>query len=208
MSLIKGLLWLVIVAVTLTIIGRIFFFEVAQTESFSMIPSIMPGDTVMVFTRGVLGPGEVALCKDPENPDQMVVGRIMGVPGSTFALDNNAPIINGMRIHHAFDLPPLLYEDKTGGETFEYTIDVATEKVAGHVYNVALMDRAGDKSFKETEIESGFFLIGDNRNKAWDSRHFGEIPIEDCIGTPIMVIWPGPDSGDFKFKNRFLEWIH
>jgi hypothetical protein len=70
------------------------------------------------------------------------------------------------------------------------------------------MDRAGDKDFSEFEVESGFFIVSDNRNMARDSRHFGEVPIEDCIGTPFIVIWPGPDSGDFKFKNRLLEWIH
>ena len=204
----KGLFWIVVFAVLLAVIGRIFFFEIAQTGSASMIPNIVPGDVFLVFTPGKLGPGESAVCKDPENPGQMVVGRILGVPGSTFAMTNNLLYINREKINHQFDLPPIMYEEFAGDEVFEYTVDVASEKVAGHVYNVALMDRAGDKDFRTTEVETGFFIVGDNRNKARDSRHFGEIPIGDCIGTPFIVVWPGPDSGDFKFKNRFMQWIH
>lgn len=207
-SLIKGLFWIIVFAVLLAVLGRIFLFEIARTNSFSMIPNLIPGDTFLVFTPGKLGPGEVAMCKDPENPGQMVVGRILGVPGSTFTLEKNVPIINKDRIRHDFAGKPIVYEDAIDDEPTEYTVDVASEKVAGRVYKVALMRRAGDLNFRETEIESGFFLVGDNRNRARDSRDFGEIPIENCVGTPFLIIWPGPDSGDFKFKDRFLEWIH
>ena len=208
MSLIKGLFWLTVFILFLGILGRIFLFDIAQINTYAMVPNIMPGDTFLVLTRGKLGPGEVAMCKDPENPEQMVVGRIVGVPGSTFAMRDNQLVLNDKQVDRSFDSPKLLYEDNTGGEQTEHTISVALEKVSGHVYHVALMDRAGDKSYAKTEVESGFFLVGDNRNRARDSREFGEIPIGDCIGTPFMVVWPGPDSGDFRFKLRFLQWIH
>lgn len=208
MPLIKSLFWLIIFAVVLGILGRIFLFEIAQINTYDMVPNIMPGDTFLVLTRGKLGPGEVAMCKDPDNPDLMIVARIMGVPGSTFAMENNQLIINGKHIDHSFDGPNLLYEDNTGGEHTEQFISVALEKVAGRVYHVAIMNRAGDNSFDETEVESGFFLVGDNRNRSRDSRNFGEIPINDCIGSPFLIVWPGSDSGDFRFKLRFFEWIH
>lgn len=206
-KLIKGLFGLTVFLAVLLIIGRIFFFEIARTDSYSMVPNILAGDTFLVFTRGTLGPGEVAMCKDPENPGMMVVGRILGVPGSTFALRNNMLVINNDTIQRNFEGPELLYEDNTGGENTEFTVASAVEKVGGHVYNVALMSRAGYKNFSKKEVENGFFVVGDNRNRARDSRDFGEIPIEDCIGTPFLIIWPGPDSGDFKFKNRLFQWI-
>lgn len=207
LTLLKGIFWIVVLLALILIIGRIFFFEIARTDSYSMVPNISAGDTFLVFTRGKLGPGEIAMCKDPENPGMMVLGRIMGVPGSTFAIYQNQLNINGAEIQKQYDGPELLYVDNTGGEHAEFIVKSAIEKVAGHVYNVALMSRAGPQSFDKTEVEKGFFLLGDNRNRARDSRDFGEIPIADCVGTPFLIAWPGPDSGDFKFKNRFLNLV-
>ncbi len=207
LTVIKGLFWLVVFLALILIIGRIFFFEIARTDSYNMVPNLLAGDTFLVATRGTLGPGEIAMCKDPENPGMMVLGRIMGVPGSTFSMHDNQISVNGAAIQKQYDGPELLYEDNTGGENAEFIISSAEEKVAGHVYNVAIMSRAGPKSFAKTEVETGFFLLGDNRNRSRDSRDFGEIPIEDCVGSPFLIVWPGPDSGDFKFKNRFLDLV-
>lgn len=205
LTFIKGIFWIVVFLALVLIIGRIFFFEIARTDSYSMVPNILAGDTFLVLTRGKLGPGEIAMCKDPENPEMMVLGRIMGVPGSTFAIAKNQLSLNGSAIQKQYDGPELLYEDNTGGEHAEFIIRTAVEKVAGHVYNLALMSRAGPQNFDKVEVEKGFFLLSDNRNRSRDSRDFGEIPIKDCVGTPFLIAWPGPDSGDFKFKNRFLD---
>ncbi len=208
MDFLKGLFKVSVIIATLFVIGRIFFFQVARTENYSMVPNLLSGDVFLVYTAGTLGPGEVAICKDPENPGAMVVGRIMGVPGSTFELKSNTLYLNSNKIERDSVTSGIMYVDNTSNENAEFEIVTATEKVSGHVYNVALMDRAGDKNFSKWEVDSGFFIIGDNRNRARDSRIFGEIPIEDCVGTPFMIIWPADDSGDFKFKNRFLQWIY
>jgi signal peptidase I len=206
-ALIKGLAWIVLFFVASALIGRIFFFEVATTHSYSMVPNLIAGDTFLVFNKGTLGPGDLAMCKDPENPGMMIVLRILGVPGSTFEMKNNVLVLNDAPIAHEQAGPELVYEDNTGGENEEFVVGTATEKAAGHVYEVAMMNRAGDKDFAKTEVEEGFFLVGDNRNRSRDSRDFGEIPIGDCVGNPFLIIRPGPNSGDFKFRNRFLSWV-
>ena len=203
----KGIFWILFFGAVITIIGRVFFFNIAKTNSYAMVPNLLPGDTFLVLTIGSLGPGDAALCRDPENPGSMIVSRIMGVPGSTFAIRNNNPLVNGRVLHHQVE-GEVMYEDNTGGEQTEFYIALATEKLAGTVFTVGFMDRAGDKNFDEYEVEEGFFLVGDNRNRTRDSRHFGEVAIEDCVGMPFLVIWPGPDSGDFQFMWRFLDWIH
>ena len=67
------------------------------------------------------------------------------------------------------------------------------------------MDRAGNKQFAKRKVETGFFLLGDNRNRARDSRHFGEVPIGDCIGKAVLILWPAEDNGDLKRNDRFLK---
>jgi signal peptidase I len=206
-TLLKLLFWTVVVLVLLAVLGRIFIFNVARTHSYAMVPNLVPGDLFLVYTRATLGPGDMALCRDPEHPGAVIVSRILGVPGSTISIRNNNPTINGQEIQHQFD-GNVIYEDNTAGEHSEFLITVGEEKVAGTLFSIALMERAGDKDFQHYAVEEGFFLVGDNRNRSRDSRHFGEVTIADCIGMPFLILWPGPDSGDFLFKNRILEWLH
>lgn len=207
-SLFKGLFWLAILVALVAVIGRMLFFEIVQTTSYSMVPNLFPGDTFLVFTRGLRGPGESVVCHDPENPGAMIVSRIVGVPGTEISMTNNQLQINGRQIFRSYAGKHVMYEDATGGEAQRFTLSFAEEKLAGHLYSVGFAQEVGSDDIRHYEVEEGFYLIGDNRNRARDSRTLGEIPIADCIGTPFIVIWPGPDSGDFKFKNRFLRWIH
>jgi signal peptidase I len=203
----KNIFGFIVFLVLLAVIGRIFFFEIAKTNSYSMVPNLVPGDLFVAYTRATLGPGDLALCRDPENPNTMIVSRIMGVPGSTISIQNNSPYINGKQIQHQFH-GTVIYEDNIAGEHSEFLVSIGEEKIGGTVFSIALMERSGDKNFDHYAVEEGFFLVGDNRNRSRDSRHFGEVPIKDCIGMPFLILWPGPDSGDFLFKNRILEWLH
>ena len=160
----------------------------------------------MVYTRGEIKPGEIAVCTNPTDAKTMIVARVMGVPGSTFEIRNNTVIASGKR-KDLEQLDDLVYEDRTSGERFEYTVRVARERFGGHRYRVGHMKRAGRKNFDAHEVRDGFFLVGDNRNRARDSRTFGEVPIESCIGKALLVIWPGEDNGDLKRSDRFFEWL-
>ncbi len=206
LKLLKGILKLLVFLTVLIIIGKIFFFDVARTNSYAMVPNLLPGDLFLVFKRARLGPGDMALCRDPENPGLMIVSRIIGVPGNTISITNNILIINGRRIQRQSEGNVMYVETK--GEKLEFLVSIAEEKVGGTVYSLAFMDRAGDKNFDPVEVEEGFLLMGDNRNRSRDSRHFGEVPMKDCVGMPFLILRQGPDSGDFLFKNRFLEWLH
>jgi signal peptidase I len=33
------------------------------------------------------------------------------------------------------------------------------------------------------------FAMGDNRDDSLDSRYWGFVPVEDVIGTPLLVFW-------------------
>jgi len=201
----KGILWFAMFMVIIAVIGRIFLFDIVQTHSFSMVPNLLPGDTFLVWRDSVLGEGDIAVCTDPEEPSQKVVLRVIGVPGSTISVTRNIIELNKFRIDHIFPGPPVMYEDHTNEEDAESHISIAEEYLGGHKYSIALMENGDPGDHEKTEVEEGFFLLGDNRNRARDSRNFGEVPIEDCTGRVFMMAWPGPDSGDFKLINRIIE---
>ncbi len=202
-SFLKKLFGFAIFLVIVLIIGRLFFFEVAVTKSFSMVPNLISGDVFIVYKRILLGPGDIAVCRHPNNPESNVVLRIVGVPGSTVAIRNNHVFLNDNMVDRTHE-GTLLYEDNTAEEPLEYIVDIAHAFVGGHAYDLAFMDRAGDKNFRKYEVTDGFFLLGDNRNMTRDSRHFGEVNMDTCIGKAVFLIWPAEDNGDLKWHDRFM----
>lgn len=207
MKFLKGLFVFVVVVVFAAVIARIFLVELVQTNSYSMVPTLVAGDLFVVRTVGKLGLGDVAVCKNPEDESNMVVLRILGLPGQTVAGWRNHIKLDGEVVQHEL-IDPIVYEDDTSGERLKYVVRVGQEYVGGQLYEVALMDKGSRKDFRELTVPSdSFFLMGDNRNMARDSRHFGPVPIDSCIGEAVFLLWPGDDSGDLQFADRVIEWI-
>ena len=198
----KLLLFLVVVL----IIGRIFLFEVAVTRSYDMVPNLIAGDVFLVSKHSPLGQGDIAVCRHPDNPKTNVVLRILGVPNSTIAIRNDHVFFNDVMVDRTFE-GTLLYENRTAAETVEYFVDIARSRAGGHTYSLAFMDRAGNKNYAKHSVENGFLLLGDNRNTARDSRHFGEVDAELCIGKAVLLIWPADDNGDLKRDDRLFTLL-
>ncbi|HUT78154.1 MAG TPA: signal peptidase I [Polyangia bacterium] len=206
-KLLKGLFALLMVVVFLAVVGRIFVFQLGYTESYSMVPNLLAGDTFVVRTVGKLGLGDIAVCEDPEQAGSMVVLRVLGLPGQVVKFKHNHVIIDGEMVQREI-IDPLLYIDETSAEQLTYAVRIGSEYVGGQQFDVALMDRAGGQQQREFTVpEEHFYLVGDNRNLARDSRNFGPAPIESCIGEAVFLLWPGKDSGDFTFKSRVFSWL-
>jgi len=206
-KLLKGVFVLLVILAALALVGRIFVFQLGRTQSYSMVPNLVAGDLFAVLTVGRTDLGEIAVCEDPERPGMMVVLRVMGIPGQTVSFRRNGIRIDGRPVHHEYS-DPLLYVDRTSGEELSYAVHVAREHVGGRRFEVALMDRAGGRDHDAVTVPDGhFFLVGDNRNMARDSRHFGPVPIGSCVGRAAFLIWPGDDSGDLTFRDRMLSWL-
>jgi len=120
----------------------------------------------------------------------------------------NHLVLDGEQVDREM-VDPIIYVDRTSDEEMEYAVRIGEEYVGGQLYKVAMMDRAGGKSFYSMEVPDGhFFLMGDNRNLARDSREFDVVPIESCVGQATFLLWPAEDSGDLKRDVRAFEWIH
>jgi signal peptidase I len=206
-KLLKGLFILLMILVFLAVVGRIFVFQLGYTESYSMVPNLLAGDTFAIRTVGMLGMGDIAVCADPEQDGSMVVLRVMGLPGQVVKFKQNHIILDGEMVQRDM-IDPLVYVDGTSGEQLTYAVRIGSEYVGGQLFDVALMDRAEGQAQRELTVpEEHFYLVGDNRNMARDSRHFGPVPIASCIGEAVFLFWPGADSGDLTFKARVFSWL-
>ena len=191
----------------MAVICRVFFFELVQTNSYSMIPNLVSGDLFLMRPGALLGAGDVAVCEDPEDPDSLVVLRVVGLPGEEISFWKNHIRIDGDVVQHSIE-DPLLYVDNTAEEEFEYVVRIAVENFGGQVYTVALMDKGSGKGGGKTVVPNDhFYLVADNRNMGRDSRNFGPVPIDSCVGKAVLVLWPGEESGDLTRFSRFAEFL-
>ena len=51
-----------------------------------------------------------------------------------------------------------------------------------------------DTQFGPIKVPSHYlFVLGDNPNKSYDSREWGFLPLEDVVGSAMMIYWSLPD---------------
>ncbi|MBN2344578.1 MAG: signal peptidase I [Deltaproteobacteria bacterium] len=206
-TLVKLVISVLVIIAVIAIVGRLFFFDIGKTENYSMIPNIIPGDIFLFRTVGLLGKGDIAVCRNPEDPSTLVVGRIIGVPGEKITLKGNHFLYDQRMVHHNYT-EPLIYFDTSTEEHMKYVVRAAEEKTGGVLYTVAFMDTSRGRNFHETIVpEHKFFLVGDNRNMAYDSRNFGFVPIDSCLGEAFFILWAAETNGDLKQSERSFSWI-
>lgn len=168
----------------------------------SMKPTILEGDRILVnkmaydirlpFTHISLyktsepARGDIIVF-DSEVAELKLVKRVIGVPGDTVELENNALRVNGVQ---------LSYEDV---ELTDLFID-QSEDLLGlkHLVRVAKVETLMS-SFPSVEVPSGYYLaLGDNRDNSSDSRVIGFVPRNEIVGKTNSVIM------SFNYDNYYI----
>jgi len=97
---------------------------------------------------------------DLTQPDY--VKRVIGLPGETVDVHDDAVWINGRK----------LQENYTLGRTEAPTRSQLTVQYGGLPYTIP---------------ENCYFVMGDNRENSLDSRFWGCVPRNDILGTPVII---------------------
>jgi signal peptidase I len=124
----------VTVAVLLSVLGlHLLPFEVVRVPTASMEPTLRAGDHVLLDRRAApVERGRLAVLPDVDDPDGLMVKRVVAVGGDTVAFEDGFLVVNGTR-------PPEPYAD--GGRVSGVYFAPVTVP-AGGVY--LLGDNRGD----------------------------------------------------------------
>ncbi|HEX9037773.1 MAG TPA: signal peptidase I [Ktedonobacterales bacterium] len=161
----------------------IVFLAVSVTQSFapadtSMQPALQPGEHVLVnkaayFMSGP-GRGEIALVANPQSPSDLLLRRIIGVPGDTVVVTATTVEVNGVALNES------VYTGIPGGQPESPVIG------------------------KWTLQSGQYFVLADNRfgigGAGSDSRYFGPVTRRNIVGRAEMVYWP---FKDFHWINTY-----
>jgi signal peptidase I len=150
-------------------------------RSASMLPTLRLGDDVWVeklssprrgdivtYERDISGAGR-----------QKFLARLVGLEGDLISVRGTHLVVDGT----------LVQRDRMSaaqGESVTYL-----EHLAGRSYTTLEAGEPVEAGSGPFRVPAGsFFVLGDNRNNANDSRFVGALPVRDLIGRVACVYWP------------------
>lgn len=170
----------------------------------SLAPSVEPGDWLLLWRLTPPSYGDLVLCPDPAQRDEIVVGRIAAKAGDELLVRADGQLeVNGrrMRGERACERPLVVTEQPRTGEPVELRCDI---EVLGGVHHRRGRAASGTKSgqpFRTRVARDHFFLVSDNRKHPFDSRDYGSVPHESCSETVFFRLIGG--EGYFDAQSRF-----
>ncbi len=176
-SLLKDFLLVIVLPVIIALLLVKFVIISAVVPSESMQPTVNVGDRLFGFRLAYIfsSPkrGDVIIFEYPDDPKRLFIKRIIGLPGETIRIADNA-----------------VYITPKGGS--EYKLDEP------YLPKGILMETPQELKF--TIPADHYFVMGDNRNNSHDSRFWkNHFVSSDAIKAKAgLIFWPFSDFGFIK----------
>lgn len=161
----------IVVVLALLVMVYLFIMSPQEINGASMEPNFHNGE--FILTNKVLykfrAPkrGDVVIFKSPLNKEIDYIKRIIGLPGDTVELKENALWVNGTKLDEPYLAPDVIV---FGGSYLQEGSSIVVP-------------------------EGTYFMVGDNRPHSSDSREFGPVSEADFIGAAILRYWPFSQAG-------------
>ena len=181
----------IVIAIILALIIRTFIVQAFKIPSGSMEDTLAVGDHILVnkFIYGTKIPftdsrilkirdpkrGDVIVFEYPEDPSKDFIKRIVGTPGDVVQVRDKKVYINN--------------------QPYENPHEVHKEKEI-----IPQAQNPRDNTKLITVPPDAYFVMGDNRDRSYDSRFWGFVKDEKIKGLAFIKYWSWDKE---KFRVRF-----
>lgn len=190
-SLIREYAESIAIAVLLALVIRTYLVQAFKIPSGSMEDTLAIGDHLLVnkFIYGTKIPfvdkrvltirdprqGDVIVFEYPEDPSKDFIKRVIGTPGDVVEEKDKKVYVNGK----LYVNPHEIHKEK----------DLIPKEV-----------NPRDNFGPITVPPSSYFVMGDNRDRSYDSRFWGFVPMDKIKGLAFIKYWSWDSE---KFRPRF-----
>lgn len=183
---------------------RLFFVDFAVVGHNGMAPTMEAGDTIMVWRTTTFDIGDVAMCLNPQNPRDYVMGRVIAKQGMVVGVQRGQLVVEGTTPD--IDWGPVeTFTDTLTNETAPMNRGV--EKLLNVYHGIYRKQRGGFRVPDVTVGPGRIYLLGDNRTHVGqDSRYFGQVIPATCRGIVFMRLKP-PDESPNDLGHGWLDII-
>jgi signal peptidase I len=176
----KIISWSAVALLIALVAIKIFFIGYYRIPQNGMYPSLPAGSALFALKRPYASAADVkrgdivVFVRDEQGQRYNYIWRVVGLPGETVQVAGESLRINGQAVHRQHTRNAAgksLYREQIGELSYEVAFDSAPRH------------RSPDTSI--TVPADHFFVVGDNRFEARDSRYFGPIPFSSIIGKKL-----------------------
>jgi signal peptidase I len=126
--------------------------------------------------------GDVVVFVFPPDPTKDFIKRVIGVPGDTVQVKAGRLYLDGQEVadpHAHFEIPP---EDRLPSSERDY--------------------------FGPLKVPAGhYFMMGDNRDRSYDSRFWGLVGRDDVEGRAMFIYWSWDSDSTSMLAVRFRRFF-
>ena len=190
-----------LITILLALFGITFIVQAFKIPSQSMEPTLLVGDHLLVnkFIFGGTGAwyekflpyrpvrrGDIIVFKFPFDDHPHYVKRVIGLPDDRIRILNQQVFINGWQLAE-----PYVVHDPTQDDSFADNFPPATD----HFGRATLRPEWADQIMNYvhdgalTVPPDHYFVMGDNRDRSWDSRYWGFVDRRAIMGRPMVIYW-------------------
>ena len=191
----------VVIALILALFIRTFIVQAFKIPSSSMEPTLLVGDHLLVtkFAYGISLPfsenkilqlskpqrGDIIVFEFPEDRSKDFIKRVLAVEGDTIEIKDKNVFINGKP-----------FDDPYGVHREEFILP----KMGNCQSYGGSMDHCRDNFGPMTIPKGSVFVMGDNRDRSYDSRYWGFVDLNIIEGKAWRIYW------SWNGKERQVRW--
>ena len=217
----------IIHALILALIVRVFLFQPFNIPSGSMIPTLLIGDYLFVskysygysrysfpfglnlFSGRVWATdperGDVVVFKLPRDNETDYIKRVIGLPGDEIQMINGVLHINGQAVPKE-TIDDYVVKEPSGRERHMARFRETLPNGVSYPVLDLVQSSFGDNTEVYRVPEDHFFMMGDNRDNSTDSRFLSEVgfvPFENLVGKAQVIFFSIDERSSFW---EFWKW--
>ncbi|KAF1299284.1 signal peptidase I [Enterococcus sp. JM4C] len=172
----------VIIILVVVLAARYFIFTPITVMGHSMDPTLQDGQKLISSKISSYNRMDIITTVEPDEPETLIVKRLIGLPGDTVSMKNETLTINGKEYKEDYldEFKKKFADDKLQEE---YSYDEKFQAAAEQATQFT-------QDFEVTIPEGKYLVLGDNRLISKDSRIFGLVDKDLIQGKAVFRYWP------------------